>query len=240
MREPACCAEVRSRLACHGLPSDRIERVMRELAEHWEDLRAEAMERGLSASEASAEADARLGRPGRLAADVLIGLREGSWLGRHPILALCVVPLFLAPLLMAVVVFPLWGLDELVHFTYWGGTTRRESAPLIVGGLWSLYYVTMLIAPAWLCWRVWREGLGVRWISAVCTWCALANLLRYFEADTVHRNISMGLSFPWRLNLHTAAILILHCTMAATFFLAAREVAKRTSRSTENKTIPPL
>jgi hypothetical protein len=234
MREPACCAEVRSRLARHGLPADRIERVTRELAEHWDDLRFEALERGLSASEASAEADTRLGRPDQLAADVNLGLRQSSWLGRHPIMALCVVPLFLAPLLMAVVVLPLWGLDELFRLTYSSGSNLRENAPIIAGGLWSLYYVTMLIAPAWLSWRVWRAGLGLRWIVAVCTWCALANLFRYFETDTVHRNISIGLSFPWRLNLHTAAILILHCAMAAAFFLAAREAAKRTIRSIDN------
>lgn len=238
MREPACCAEVRRRLARHGLPADRIERVTRELAEHWEDLRAAALERGLSASEASAEADARLGRPDKLAADVTIGLRQSSWLGRHPIMALCVVPLFFAPFLMAVVAFPLWGLDELFHFA--GGSDRRESASIIVGGLWTLYYVTLLITPVWLCWRVWRAGLGLRWIPAVCAWCALTALFRYFETDTIRRNISMGLSFPWRLNLHTAAILILHCLIAATFFLAAREVAKRTTRSTKDKAIPPL
>jgi hypothetical protein len=238
MHEPACCAEVRSRLAGHGLPSDRIERVTRELVEHWEDLRAAAMERGLSASEALREANTRLGRPEQLASDVIAGLRQSSWLGRHPILALCVVPLFLAPLLMAAVAFPLWGLDELFHIT--NGSTRRESAPVIVSGLWSLYYVTMFIAPVWLCWRVWRAGLGLRWIPAVCAWCALADLFRYFETDAVHRNISVGLTFPWRLDVHTAVILILHCLIAAAFFLAAREVAKRTIRSTEDKTIPRL
>src|SRR6185503_13868258 len=101
MGEPCCCAAVRNRLAEHGVPAGRIDRVAVELTEHWEDIRAAAVERGLSASEAGAEADARLGAPERLSAELIAGFRRSSWLGRHPILALCVLPLFLTPLLMA-------------------------------------------------------------------------------------------------------------------------------------------
>src|SRR6266540_3389248 len=71
MREPQCSAEVRRRLARHGVPPNRIARVAGELAEHWEELRATALDNGLSAAEAEVEADSRLGEPARLAAETI-------------------------------------------------------------------------------------------------------------------------------------------------------------------------
>src|SRR4051794_9828509 len=100
MREPDCCAVVGNRLARHGVPAARIDRVMRELSDHWEDLHAAALKEGLPSAEAAAQADLRLGHPEKLAARIIAGFTRNSWLGRHSILGLCVVPLLLAPALM--------------------------------------------------------------------------------------------------------------------------------------------
>jgi len=219
MLEPACSAIVGRRLSRHGLPMARIELVMRELADHWEDLRSAAMESGLSETAAAAEADLKLGNPEQLAARLIAGFRVNSWWGRHPLAALCLAPLLLPPLLMGVVVSPL----------YWLASAISSSASahplfyphLVTGSLWAVYYAAIVSSVLWLCWRVWRSGLGIRWVMAMCSWCALAALLRYFEADPVKHRVLMGFTFPYRLNIHTTALLAIHVAVAAAFVLAA-------------------
>src|SRR4026209_234367 len=103
MREPLCCRRVAQRLADHGMPASRIKRISRELAEHWEDIHATALRNGHSPTEAAAQADARLGQPDQLAANIIDGMRRSSWLGRHPVLSVCVLSLLFAPLLMAAI-----------------------------------------------------------------------------------------------------------------------------------------
>lgn len=92
MLEPDCCVEVRRRLAEHGLPAARIERIVEELAEHWEDLRAAALEEGQTESAAVNFATARLGRPEQLAHDVIEGLRQSTLI---VVLHICVATAFL-------------------------------------------------------------------------------------------------------------------------------------------------
>ena len=62
---------------------------------------------------------------------------------------------------------------------------------------------------------------------AICSWCALAAILRFFDADPVDRNLVVGFSFPFRLNSHTALTLFLHAMTASVFLLAARRLSKR-------------
>ena len=226
MRKPSCSMVVHRRLARHGMPRERIERLTNELAEHWEDLRDEGMEEGLSEEEAEARADLRLGHPEHLAAKLIAGFRRNSWLGRHPILGLCVVPLFLAPLLMSAVALPLYWLDQAMHFTSSGGLVAYPR--VVTGGLWTLYYMALSVSVLWLCHRGWKAGLGVRWVLAMCSWSALTGLLRFFDADPIKHNVVMGFGFPYRLDIHTLAILLLHALAAAGFLLAARNSAKQT------------
>ena len=233
MHESVCCAEVAAGLARHGMPAARIERVTSELAEHWEDARAEGLEKGLSAAEAASQADKRLGEPQEIARHVIAGSRRSSWLGRHPITALCILPFFFAPALMAVIAFPLALLDGWTHFTHWGGSDSRPNAYLITGLAWALHYSTTIAALLWLCRHAWRNGLGTRWILALCLWCALTALIRFFNADPVGRNVVFGFRFPWRLDIHTAIILLVHGTVAAGFFVASSAVTKRSDNRTQ-------
>ena len=240
MREPASCADVRRRLVRHGLPADRIERIVRELSEHWEDLRTAALDRGCPPAEAVAEAEARLGHPEQLAVEAISGLRRSSWLGRHPVVALCLAPLLLAPVLMGLIAGPLWCLDQWVHFSHWGDPAGQPNEQLIVGVTWGIYYAALVGAPAWICWWSWRAGLGLRWVLAMCAWSALASLVRYFNADSTSRQITAGFRFPWPLNARAALILLFHCSIAAAFLLAVRNHTKKTSRPNEDETSLPL
>jgi hypothetical protein len=235
MREPVCCAEVRFRLARHGLPPARIERIVAELAEHWEDLRSAALAQGLSEIAAAAQADARLGPPRQLAGDIVTGLGRTSWLGRHPVITLGLLPLLFTPLLMGAIILPLWGLDELVHFSNKENIEAVRNSHLIAGGLWIVYGAALIATPVWLCCWIWRAGLGLRWILAACSWCALFALMRHFEADALKRTIAVGLRFPWRLDITTALILLLHIFVAAAFVHSARKATSNTCEPVENK-----
>jgi hypothetical protein len=237
MPDPRACMEVRRRLARHGLPLARIDRVVHELAGHWTDLHDGGLEAGLSPDEARAKADERLGAPERLAGEVIAGFRESSTLGRHPILALCVLPLLLPLALMAVVGLPLYWLAELTDFMPLSERGPAPSAELAYGTLWIIYYASLFLSTAWLCRRSWRAGLGVRWIVAICLWCALAALVRFFDADSVRRNVTLGLSFPWRLNLHTAVVLCVHAIAAGWFMIAARKAAATNNNNNETGVI---
>jgi hypothetical protein len=234
MLEPACCSEVRLRLARHGLPAERIDRVAHELAEHWEDLRAAALDRNGSAAEADASANERLGHPERLATEVISGLRRSSWLGRHPIAGICLVPLLLAPLLMGAVVVPLWWLDLWIHFTHWGAAAGQRNEHLIVAVLLGLYYAASIGASTWICSRTWRAGLGLRWVLAMCAWSAFASFVRFFHADAAKRQISAGFTFSSRLNDPAIGMLLFHGLLAAGFFLTARHLTRKAQTIIEN------
>jgi hypothetical protein len=144
-----------------------------------------------------------------------------------------VLPFFFAPVLMAVIAYPLALLDAWTHFTHWGGSQSRPNMYLITGILWGLHYSTTIAALFWLCRHAWRSGLGRRWILALCLWCALTALIRFFNADPVGRNVVFGFRFPWRLDIHTAIILLVHGTVAAGFFVASSAVTKRSDNRTQ-------
>ena len=235
MREPLTCRRVAQLLAAHGMPPSRIHRVTRELAEHWEDIHAAALRNGVSATEAAVEADARLGQADQLAANIIDAMRRSSWFGRHPVLALCVLSFLLAPVLMAALAFPLALLDKWIHFTQWGAAGNQPNVYVITGTLWFLHYTTMIASLLWIGFRVWTAGLGRNWVLAICAWCALAALLRYFDADPVKRNVVMSLTFPWRLNVHTAIVLVVHALAAAGFLFASKTIQNQTCDNIQTK-----
>lgn len=128
MREPSVCGEVRHRLARHGLPADRIERVVGKLNDHWQAARAAALERGVTAAEAAARSDARLGAAGEIAAQVIAGLRQSSWWRRHPVLASTGVPVALPVVLIMGLALALAGLDAAVALAVPAGAHAQDLA----------------------------------------------------------------------------------------------------------------
>ena len=222
MREPRACAAVRRRLERHGVPARRIDRIVRELSEHWHDLEREGLDTGLSPAVATRNADARLGCPDHLAESVIHGFRARSWMGRHPLLTICLGPLVLPPLLMACVVLPIYWSAELIGYGPWADTTGNLDGHMVATSMTTLHYLALAASPLLLGWRTWHAGLGTRCIVAVFAWCTLTALLRYFNADAVERNITMGLTFPWSLNSRTTGVVLVHALAAAFFLVAVR------------------
>ncbi|HTG45000.1 MAG TPA: hypothetical protein VK633_10765 [Verrucomicrobiae bacterium] len=220
---PSCCLVIARHLARHGMPASRIARIINELAEHWEDLRAEACERGLPGALAELEADRRLGDPARLAANAVAGLRQRSFLGRHPIFSVCLVPLVLPLLLMSLVFGIVAWLEDSSHFIRWAKDVEAAAPYLIPALALIVHYGAAAISLAWLSWRAWVRGLGFRWVVALSAWCALASLIRHFEFDPIKHVITLGLQFSLRLNRHTVAFLLMHAVPVVLLFSLRRD-----------------
>jgi len=81
-----------------GCPVGRMRRVVREVADHREDLVLAGQEEGLSLSEAGARADLALGNPKTLAENMMTAIRRSSRCGRHPFVAFALLPVLTFPL----------------------------------------------------------------------------------------------------------------------------------------------
>jgi len=218
MPRPALCQEVVKRLRRHGLPQARIEEIAEELAEHWEDLREAACQRGLTAAAAITEADQRLGTSERLANEAIAALRHRCWLGRHPILSVCLLPLLLPLLFMAAVLGPAAWVEDSTRFL------RTLDPAVITLGAQTVHYGAVILSLGWLNWRAWQRGLGGRWIIALSLWCALTALVRRFDADPYAHQMMLGLTFPLSLNVRTAVLLFIHSVpIILLFFRPARK-----------------
>ena len=86
--------QIERRLTELACPPGQLRRKIRELAEHHEDLKRDALEEGLPEADAEARANELLGEPVALAEHLAAALRQSSWWGRHPIIGFCLLPPF--------------------------------------------------------------------------------------------------------------------------------------------------
>jgi len=92
---------LRRRLVELGCPMKQVRRLVREVADHREDLKQAALAEGLSETEAEARANTSLGDPVLLAEDLMASLRRSTWWGRHHVVAFGLLPLLAYPVLWA-------------------------------------------------------------------------------------------------------------------------------------------
>ncbi len=92
MPDPNPIAELQRRLLELGCPVKATRHIVREAAEHFEDLQRAAVGRGLSPSEAVANASEQFGDPAGIARKHVEVLRNASWLGRHSVFSFMLLP----------------------------------------------------------------------------------------------------------------------------------------------------
>jgi len=233
MREPPCIAKLREQLHRHGLPQQRLERILREVAEHWEDAYASASEQGLDAEAARAQADAAIGNPALLAGSFVAQLRRNTWLGRHRWLALAILPTLLLVVVLAVMALPMWGVEELTHLSELDFWQRARDVQFGVLMAWTLYCAGTATVLIVLSWWVWREGLGRRLVWLVWASCLLAAAFRFFDASAVKRHVVVGFRFPPRLDTHSIMMLLLHVAVGVAVFVLIRFSSQTTVRSSK-------
>jgi hypothetical protein len=116
-----------------GIANLYVERTLRELADHFDDLERAAVAAGRSSDEAAQLADAQLGSPQAIAAAVLARTELQSWSRRWPMFALCARSAAALGVLPALPVLYIAGRsDELAR---WGGAIG--AALVLVGSLYS-------------------------------------------------------------------------------------------------------
>lgn len=116
-----------------GIANLYVERTLRELADHYEDLERASLAAGCSGEEASQRACAQLGTPQLIATAVLSRPELMSWSRRWPIVSLCARSAAALGVLPALPVLYVAGRSD--GIARWGGAIG--AALLLVGSLYS-------------------------------------------------------------------------------------------------------
>jgi hypothetical protein len=159
-------------MVARGLPARYVERLVRELCEHWEDALAEELEAGLPLAEARDRATRRVGEPGEIGEAAIEQFRRRTFFGRHPImgllLAVLALPVSWAVFFIVVLgggleLLERWGFSDESHFT--SGFLR-----------WSCHVGAYWLCAGVACWCYAtgrRCALGRRWIWGASALIAL-------------------------------------------------------------------
>ena len=188
--------ELANGLARIGWPIKHINRVARETSDHWDDLEAEACERGLDPHAASQVASEGIGT-----AETLIRLhqeimRKASWSGRHPVLTFAVLP----PLLL-VAWFLVWAALAMGAGEVYGKLLARPapvwSSHLLVL-VWAtvIHYTGVVAVPVFFSWWARRSFCGPKWAWVACGACALHGLLNHITVGPHRLQWGYGLASP--------------------------------------------
>lgn len=178
MREGFNGGKLARKLALSGLPLKYIQSAVRELSEHWQDLKEEGLEQGLSLPEAEAAATRRIGETETLARSITEKLRESTWAGRHAIFTFCLLPL------LAVVAW--WAV-----FTYSAGWATgaiqwsdnkalpEPNWPLLIGLLNWCKIGAAAVLPLLFCWLSVRSFCGYQGALLACIVFSLHNGMHF-------------------------------------------------------------
>ncbi len=93
MPDPNPIAQLQRRLVELGCPVKATRKIVRETAEHYEDLQHAAQAQGLPPAESAARAAEQLGNPDVLAERHVEVLRKSSWWARHAFFTFGFLPL---------------------------------------------------------------------------------------------------------------------------------------------------
>lgn len=195
MHRPSLTGQLGRRLLQLGFPVDRVPGHLREVAEHYDDLKQAALEEGLSEEQAEARATELLGKPEVLAEQFVLALRRSSWWGRHRFLGFCLLPpiaLTVAFIAAAAIVFPLASWCVAHHWlTPDGG--RTGFVPLAAGAVTAHVFI-LALGTLLFCRLAQRAAAGRGWSLVVCAVCALQGGAFYFQVEP--HMFSLGYSWP--------------------------------------------
>ena len=206
MREAIVIAQFQRRLIELGCPSRRLREKVRELAEHYEDLKQAALEEGTAENEAEARANTQLGDPIFLAENTLLLLRQSSWWGRHPVIGFCLLPpLCFIPAWLScggILVGTCWLLGWIFGPAYKfdsaaisaladDPTLVENTATPINSALMACAIVMVALTFSWL---ARRSALGLKWILTACAFCSLNSFFAYLFVGPR----AVGFGYSWR------------------------------------------
>jgi hypothetical protein len=168
---------LRRRLLELGCPISRIRRLVREVADHREDLKQAALLEGLSKADAEARANAQLGDPLALAEQMMVTLRRSSWWGRHFIIGFGVLPILAVPVLW----FLLFSSQLALIFAlgYGWDLKKLQAADNSIAihhlrvAVVCAHYIAVAVVTLCFCWLARRAMVNFRWAVIACATCSL-------------------------------------------------------------------
>ncbi|HTS18448.1 MAG TPA: hypothetical protein VMP11_12810 [Verrucomicrobiae bacterium] len=207
MPETKYLARLRGRLLDLGCPVFHVRRLVREVADHRDDLLRSAVVEGCSASEAEARADGQLGDPLDLAERLTVVARRSSWWGRHSLIGFGLVPVVVIPLLWGLLTaVGIWleyavgcGLnDERLH----AAAGRPDGFRHICAAVHGADYVAIALVTFLFCWLTYRVAASFKWTVTVCAVSALYALVTgvfiqpHIPSIQPH-NLTLGFNAHW-------------------------------------------
>ena len=214
-----------------GCPPRRARLIVREIADHRDDLLAAALAAGLDPAAAQARADSELGDPLTLAERHVAVLRQSSWWGRHPLLGFGLVPFLAVPFLWL-----LWlglGIGCVSLLLYGGNSVAFGHAvnnpdyfPSWALALQLFCQVGFAVIALIFCWLGRRWALGAKWTFIACAFVALYAFVIWARITPHNFALYAGVYFlklPYN-SFFNAAIPLL---VAAFFHLSQRRALAR-------------
>jgi hypothetical protein len=199
---PDFIESLRHRLVELGCPIAQVRRLVREVADHHEDLKQAAISGGLSEADAEARANAQLGDPPVLAEQMMASLRRSSWWGRHYVITFGLLPLLAYPVLWALFLV----LELLLVVTLGYGWDSKKlnvvaNDPIAFHRLLMachvVDYLAIALATLLFCWLARRSAVKLKWMAISCAICSLAAVITWVKIEP--HSFSLGLSANSRL-----------------------------------------
>jgi len=198
---PDFIKQLHRRLIERGCPPGQARRLVREVADHREDLKQAFLSEGHSGMEAEGRANARLGDPVQLAEQQMSLLRRSSWWGRHVLSGFCLLPLLVVPVLWGLMLFLGLALEFAVGYG-WDGHKLHTAAnnPVafhhMVIAVHCADYAAIAAVTLLFCWLSRRSAAGFKWMMVACGICSLYALFIWIQIRP--HNFTLGVS--WQLH----------------------------------------
>jgi len=207
---PDFIEQLRHRLLELGCPMVQVRRLVREVADHREDLKQSALLEGLPEADAQVRVNAKLGDPLYLAEQQMAMLRRSSWWGRHFLISFCLLPLLMVPMLWALLLF----LDLSLEFALGYGWDEKKlhvaadnpaAFHHLVIAVHCADFVAIALVTLLFCWLARRSAVSFKWMMISCGICSLYALIIWVQIRP--HNFAVGVS--WHPQWIRAAIPLL-------------------------------
>ncbi|HLX70199.1 MAG TPA: permease prefix domain 1-containing protein [Verrucomicrobiae bacterium] len=200
MRDPI--EQLRGRLVELGCPLPRMQRMVREVEEHREDLMRSLVAEGMTTAEAEVRANVRLGNPQVLAENLMESLWQSSWCGRHRFIAFGLLPVLGFPLFwMAILVLNLslafaldFGWDQKKLSVAAENPVAFHHLTLVAYGADDLAIVLVALG---FCLLASRAGIRRSWMVFVFFICTFYSLFIFTYVSPHHYTIGMNSHPQW-------------------------------------------
>jgi hypothetical protein len=158
-----------------------VRRLVREVAEHREDLKQAGVAEGLSETAAESRANTRLGDPFDLANDLMMTVRRSSWWGRHSFVGFGVLPLLAVPVLWCLIFCLNLSLEFALGYD-WNHTKLHVAAnnQITFHHMFIAFncadYASVALVTLFFCWLARRSAVGFIWLVTACVICSIFTL----------------------------------------------------------------